>query len=630
MPTIKYQKLVPFQVDSSAEVMYDEDRPTLPLGPMLKGSASIIDTVYNPEVKGNCEHPVLERLGKVLYVTSGTSGIFKSADRGIVEYDLLTDVFQDVDKDDPRIAHTGLNPTPKIRVDLGDAFLLLQSMADTGMLGVLQKAFPDSKQYQRVIAHLFHTVLKNSAHKACDEYISTSVLSYLLDDISIGSLKCDSAYFAMMGDVEVKASFFRAYIAYKRKTNPEFGRGCYVDSTPLPGDAKDNPFNAMCSHGTGGPTSQTRLALVLDEATSDIIWYTVVCGNVLDHTTFLKVQEEVELYLGLEINCFVLDAGYAYDSAIYRRFNTTNLMREDMDGVVRPHMLIVRMPSREDFPHAELYHKYKSQLFDVLNDFNRGGHTYFGVRDDTFDVKGNPEHCYVYLDKEKALSTNRHYMVSNPDEWESLSPEEKRWAAVKDGFFILVSNQKMEPCEMLDEYTGRAHIETIFKSGKEYLDILPLAKWTKERILGKILNDVIAMVLYGDLLQQSGKLGVALTRMINTLTVVECDRREDGGLNVSCVNKQCREWLEALGYVLPAHILIQDLKDLLFKGIRLPGAQMRKKRGKKASTARKKVSAKLAVPKTKEQRQAEKEAKAAAKRAEKEAAKAAAGDMATN
>lgn len=57
---------------------------------------------------------------------------------------------------------------------------------------------------------------------------------------------------------------------------PEFGKGCYADSTPLPNDAKDNPFNALCSHGVGHVAVQTRLVLVLDEVSGLPVWLTLI------------------------------------------------------------------------------------------------------------------------------------------------------------------------------------------------------------------------------------------------------------------------------------------------------------------------------------------------------------------
>lgn len=52
----------------------------------------------------------------------------------------------------------------------------------------------------------------------------------------------------------------------------------------------------------------------------------------------------------------------------------------------------------------------------------------------------------------------------------------------------------MSAREALDEYFGRAEIEGVFKKAKTYLELLPLSKWTVERIYGKILYDCMALI----------------------------------------------------------------------------------------------------------------------------------------
>ena len=85
-----------------------------------------------------------------------------------------------------------------------------------------------------------------------------------------------------------------------RRRHPDFGNGCYVDSTPLPNEAKDNPFNALCSHGVGHVAVQTRLVLVLDESTGLPVWYKLIPGNVLDVNTIRQMGEDLEDSLGIK------------------------------------------------------------------------------------------------------------------------------------------------------------------------------------------------------------------------------------------------------------------------------------------------------------------------------------------
>lgn len=71
-----------------------------------------------------------------------------------------------------------------------------------------------------------------------------------------------------------------------REIHPDFGKGCYVDSTPLPKDIDDNPFNALCCHGVSSSEVQSRLVLVLDDETG-----LPVCGTTLSREIFwISVQ----------------------------------------------------------------------------------------------------------------------------------------------------------------------------------------------------------------------------------------------------------------------------------------------------------------------------------------------------
>ena len=119
-----------------------------------------------------------------------------------------------------------------------------------------------------------------------------------------------------MGDDQVRLSFFKNFIQFMRKKNPEFGKGCYVDSTPLPNQIENNPFNALCCHGLSSSEIQIRLILVLDEETGLPVWYGIIPGNLLDLSTVMTVVNDVALSLDIEIDSLVLDAGYVCEPLI--------------------------------------------------------------------------------------------------------------------------------------------------------------------------------------------------------------------------------------------------------------------------------------------------------------------------
>ena len=157
------------------KITYNDD------GYIRSGSASIVETTYNPNCKGRCSHSVRERLGKVIWLdSSGRSGIFLSPTRGLVFYDVDSNTFDEVDKADPRIKDSSLFVKPLIHTVFGDVYLLLMFLKNTGMLNVLKKSLENDKEYKRLLVHVLHTILRNSSKISCDDFVEKSFLEYFI------------------------------------------------------------------------------------------------------------------------------------------------------------------------------------------------------------------------------------------------------------------------------------------------------------------------------------------------------------------------------------------------------------------------------------------------------------------
>lgn len=159
-------------------------------------------------------------------------------------------------------------------------------------------------------------MLKDGSKISCDDFIEKSFASYLLKDIILSSLHTDSRYFSMMGDDRTKLTFSKSFVNYMQKYCPTFGKGCYVDSTPLPNDIMNNPFNVLSYHGIAASDTMVRLILVLDEATGLPVWYDIIHGKLPDISTIMNVLNDVAESLGIVIDSLVLDAGYIPQSLI--------------------------------------------------------------------------------------------------------------------------------------------------------------------------------------------------------------------------------------------------------------------------------------------------------------------------
>ena len=156
---------------------------------IISGSASIMSTVYDNTRTHKSKQVVLEKLGKVLWLSeNGRSGIFLNPQRGLFLYDSTTGEFSTVPADDPRLPK-GADETPVRHVVFGTTDLFLHFLKNLGYTELLKKIFPTKPDFQRVICHLSHKFLKDGSHIHVDDFIEKTLLSYYATDISTSSVR---------------------------------------------------------------------------------------------------------------------------------------------------------------------------------------------------------------------------------------------------------------------------------------------------------------------------------------------------------------------------------------------------------------------------------------------------------
>jgi hypothetical protein len=517
-------------------------------GTVVSGSASIVESVYTKGGKYHSKGRVRERLGKVVELSNDKkSGVFLSETRGPVEYDSITDTFVSLERDDERIRTYESYPETLVHTVFGDAYMLLSFLEKSGLTPILRAVFPKDEDYERLLCHVLHGILKDGSKVSCENFIAKSFASYVLPDVSPASLASDTRFFRSLGDDRARMAFFAAFVAHMKEATPGFGRGCYVDSTPLPNDIVDNPFNALCCHGVGSSSNQTRLVLVLDEGTGMPVWYDVIPGNILDVNTIKTVTDDVAVSLDVEVDSFVLDAGYV----------SKNLVEAIHIGTEKS--FIGRMPSRKGYPFKTLYWEFKDQIHRGKYAFVRQGHEYFGKRKE-ISLFGYPIYAYVFVDQNNALRRFQKYLVEHPDEFAKMKDKDKDWESVKSGFFVLLSNKKKGPADILTDYFGRSEIETVFKTSKEYLGLLPLSKWTEETVRGKILHDIIDTIILLHLRKAISDSGISFSELAGSTQSLMCCRDKHSLVSVQTPNKKTREYYKLMGISVPAHVGIDDFK----------------------------------------------------------------------
>lgn len=519
-------------------------------GHILSGSAAIVESVYHADRKYHSKQVVKEKLGKVISLADDKkSGVFLSPTRGLVHYNVRTDSFRSVSKDEPAAVESHLFPEAQVHTVFGDAYLLLVFLKNTLLTPVLSQVFEKEEDYHRLLCHILHGILKDGSKISCDSFIEKSFASYLLSDVSPYTLRSDTYFYTLMGEDSTRLKFFKTYVDLMKNLIPEFGKGCYVDSTPLPNDIEDNPFNALCSHGLRGCDVQMRLVLVLDEATGLPVWYDIIPGNLLDLSTIMNVLNDVSNSLGIEIEQLVLDAGYV----------SKELLQTFHIGTEKT--IIARMPAKRGYPFKELYHRFKNEFPHGKYSFIRNRHTYFGQKCQK-EIQGVEEYVYVYVDKDNALLRFKEYLLDNEDEFEGLKDKDKDWMTVKYGYFVLVSNIDTTPQDMLDQYFERTRIESVFKTAKEYLDLLPLSKWSDQTVRGKILSDIINTIVFLELRKRIDKSGNSTSWLFGKTQSLMGAIDGNGLVMVETPNKQAKKAYGMLEIDIPSRVDINEFKRL--------------------------------------------------------------------
>ena len=403
MPFIRFRK-----------VKYTKD------GKIASGSASIIDTTYitvNGKKRG--KQKTREKLGKVIEVFSKKSGIFLSPTRGLVRYDSETDSFsKSLNKDEciqnitNKKIEKKLFPSKNVHTIFGDAYLFLEMLKKIGLLDLIKICFSRRNELERILAHQLYSLLRNESKISCEDFVNRSFFSYCINNISSGSLRSDSRFFYLMSDDKLKIKFFSNFIKLMKKEYPNFGTGCYIDSTPLPNDIS-SPFNALCSHGLGEASIQMRLILIIDDISLYPIWYTIIPGNIQDFNTLRQLIDDVNASLDVKIKNFVLDAGYATKELIQ------SFQAQKEGEEIPERRYLTRMPGKKGYPYKELYTKSKKDFSSGTYDFLREDGAYFGKKVDVKIFETDLK-AYIYVDQRNALYGYINFLKNNYGDVEKM------------------------------------------------------------------------------------------------------------------------------------------------------------------------------------------------------------------
>ena len=168
------------------------------------------------------------------------------------------------------------------------------------------------------------------------------------------------------------------------------------------------------------------------------------------------------------------------------------------------------------------------------------------------------EFAYVYLDFENASAYYKNFLYKNGEEYKQMSMKDKNWVRYRGGFFVLVSNINSTPDRILDRYYGRTEIETALNCGKEYLWILPLNKHDENKVNGKIMQDILSLIVYLQIRKVTTPTGRSVSDYIYDLQSLDCYRSDKNSIIVNPPNRQAKDAYALFGQSIPCKIDIKE------------------------------------------------------------------------
>lgn len=169
-------------------------------------------------------------------------------------------------------------------------------------------------------------------------------------------------------------------------------------------------------------------------------------------------------------------------------------------------------------------------------------------------------YAYIYVDQQNALQRFQEYLLEHEVEYAEMKDKEKDWCTVKYGYFILLSNIDTTPVDLLSQYFCRTEIETVFKTSKEYLDLLPLKKWTDETVRGKILQDIINTIVLLQMRKEYVQSGISINEIAGKPQSLMCNKNQNGLVNVETANKKTKEYYQLRGIDIPSNVRVDSFK----------------------------------------------------------------------
>jgi len=406
-------------------------------------------------------------LGRVL---DKDRGIYKSRERGVFTFDLVTGEYGNAPEDFVPI-ETKKSRKEQLILDFGDIFFLDWYISNAGLrpaIDAIGYGNPDT-----LYAMICYYILCSMANSHAESWWEGSYARILYPRANLSSQRI-SNFLAAIGNEHSQRAFFQEYFTLLGRSGIR-PTSVLIDSTGLP-NSVHFPLTAV-SNRNGEINSEVRLIYVVHQKTGLPIYFRYCAGNIIDASTLIRCVEELKA-MGVDVNYAILDAGY------YTNGNIRDLSERKIS-------FISRMKQNYTL-YKELVSAHLSTLVEKENLVEYNGR-YVYLKCVECEVEGCHVYAYIGLDIERksfeAQKTFKRAVVNK------MSTGQVFDAMEKQGVFILIASRRIAKTKVLPLYYTRQQIEQVFDIGKNYADMLPIRVHSEETFRGHLLITFIATVI---------------------------------------------------------------------------------------------------------------------------------------
>jgi len=455
------------------------------------------------------------------------------------------------------------------------ATYLLDSIGDKlGITNDLKQAFPDS--YKQILSIAYYLILEDTT--PLFRFEKWSSLHTHPHKENITSQRSSELFASITEDTKMK--FFA--LQGKRKEDKEFWA---YDTTSISSYSQQLRQVQYGYNKEYDPLAQINLAVVFGASSNLPFYYRKLAGNIPDSKTIKRLLNDLK-DLGFDKVKLVMDRGfYSRDNinALYkehRKFllsvkNSLKIVQENLEPIydnfrsydnyslqyeLYSHTIQTTWQYEQNRPYKgdmiksdkRIYIHYYYNIDRAAEDEKAFDKKLIGLRDEILSDNR--------ITKHESLYTKYFTIKQTPKKGIQVEVKEDVIAKAKRyyGYFVLISNEKMDAITALEIYRNKDVVEKAFGNLKERLSMRRMLVSSEATLDGKLFVQFVALIYlsYIKKRMQEKKLykDYTLQTLLDKLDVIECFERPNQRVRVGEVLEKQKAIYSAFDIEVPSSL----------------------------------------------------------------------------